>query len=92
MHSGVERPYPMDYDHPNGEKAKIDFVWGDPESMTPIGIIILIKYRESYVKLGESTGKWSTFGEAKARGFELAFQLIGLYVGISNVLDFADAM
>jgi hypothetical protein len=92
MHLGVERPYPMDYDHPNGEKAKIDFIWGDPKSMTPIGIIIFIKYGESDVKLGEATGRWPTFGEAKVRSLELAFQLVGFYVGISNVLGFVDAM
>lgn len=86
MHSDVERPYPVDYTHPTGEQAKIDFIWGDPKSMTPIGIIILIRYGESYVKLGEATGKWPTFGEANVRGIELAFQLVSLYVGLSGVL------
>ena len=58
----MERPYPVDYTHPTGEEAKIDFIWSDPPSMTPVGIIIWLKDGESYVKLGEAIGKWDFQG------------------------------
>lgn len=76
----------MDYTHPTGEEAKIDFIWSDPQSITPVGIIIWLKDGESYVKLGEATGKWESFREAKSRGIELAFKLISLYVGLTHAL------
>ena len=47
MHSDAARPYPVDYIHPTGEQAKIDFVWGDPKSVAPIGIVIWVKDGES---------------------------------------------
>ena len=57
MHVVVERLYPIDYVHPNGEKTKIDFIWGDPKSMSPVGITIWIKDENGYVKLGEEIGE-----------------------------------
>lgn len=74
MHSNIERPYPVDYLHPNGDKAKIDFIWGDPNSMSPVGITIWIKDDNGYAKLGEEIGEWPTFGDAVRRGTDLAFR------------------
>jgi hypothetical protein len=73
MHLVVERPYPVDYIHPNGEQAKIDFIWGDPKSMAPIGITIWLRAGNDSVKLGEEMGEWRTFGEALRHGINLAF-------------------
>jgi hypothetical protein len=74
MHSNVERPYPVEYLHPNGDKAKIDFIWGDPNSMSPVGITIWIEDENGYAKLGDEIGEWPTFGDAMLRGTDLAFR------------------
>ncbi|VVO36114.1 hypothetical protein [Pseudomonas fluorescens] len=74
MHSNIERPYPVEYLHPNGDKAKIGFIWGDPDSTSPVGIIIWIKDENGYAKLGEEVGEWPTFGDAMRRGTDLAFR------------------
>lgn len=74
MHLGVERPHSVDYIHPNGEKAKIDFIWGDPKSMSPVGITIWIKDVNGYAKLGEEIGEWPTFADAMRRGIDLAYR------------------
>ena len=77
MHLVVERPYPVDYIHPNGEQAKIDFIWGDPKSMSPIGITIWLKAGKDWVKLGEEMGEWCTYGEALRFGIAIANQWLG---------------
>lgn len=74
MHLGVERPHPVDYIHPNGEVAKIDFIWGDSENMSPIGITIWLKDENGYAKLGEEIGEWPTFADAMRRGIDLAYR------------------
>lgn len=77
MHLVVERPYPVDYIHPNGEQAKIDFIWGDPKSMAPIGITIWLDAGSERVKLGEDMGEWNTFDEARRHGIALATKWLG---------------
>lgn len=72
MHSIVERPYPFDFIHPNGEVAKIDFIWGHPLNMAPIGITISQTNGEKEVRIGEEVGNWLTFGEARSRAVVLA--------------------
>jgi hypothetical protein len=58
MHSIVERPYPISFTHPNGEVAKIDFIWQTS------GMALN--------KIGEEGGNWLTFAEARARALVLA--------------------
>jgi hypothetical protein len=77
MHLVVERPYPVDYIHPNGSQAMIDFIWGDPKNLSPIGITIWLKTGEDRVKLGEEMGEWRTYGEALRFGIALANQWLG---------------
>lgn len=72
MHSIVERPYPISFTHPNGEVAKIDFIWGSPLSMAPIGITIWQTSGVAMNKIGEEGGNWLTFAEARARALVLA--------------------
>ncbi|MGS0737258.1 hypothetical protein ACVBEG_11940 [Pseudomonas sp. GG8] len=91
MHSDAARPYPVDYIHPTGEQARIDFTWGAPQKVAPIGIIIWVKDGEGYAKLGETTGEWQTFRDAKLHGIELASKLISLYAGLSDVLGWVEA-
>lgn len=76
MYLVTDRTGPVDYVHPNGERATIDFLWGEPTSSAPIGIVILLKDGEKPIKLGEEIGTWSTFGEARRRGIELATRWI----------------
>jgi hypothetical protein len=72
MHRVVERPYPADYEHPSGVRARIDFVWGEPDSSIPVAISIWLNTGASFLKLGEESGTWESFGEARRRGIELA--------------------
>ncbi|UVJ46361.1 hypothetical protein NVV94_13000 [Pseudomonas sp. LS1212] len=72
MHVVMDRPLPVDYVHPSGEQAKIDFIWGEPNNAVPVVISIWLKTGETYVKLGMESDTWNTFGEARQRGIELA--------------------
>jgi hypothetical protein len=77
MDSATERPYPVDYVHPNGRKATIDFIWGEPDSSTPRVIIVWLNECGRYVRVGGESGTWKTFGDARRCGIELAARLLG---------------
>lgn len=77
MHLVVERPYPVDYIHPNGVQAKIDFIWGDPKNRSPVGIVIWLKEGDERVKLGEELGEWNSYGDALRFGIALASACLG---------------
>lgn len=76
MRLATNRPGPVDYVHSSGEQATIDFFWGEASNAAPIGIVILLQGRDKPIKLGEEIGTWSTFGEARRRGIELAIRWI----------------
>ncbi|WP_223458239.1 MULTISPECIES: hypothetical protein [unclassified Pseudomonas] len=76
MYLVVERPYPVDYVHPNGKQAKIDFMWGEASNSAPLSLTVWLKDGESFVRLGEESGIWKTFGDARRRGIELAVKLL----------------
>lgn len=76
MYSGDERPLPVDFIHPNGGRARIEFTWGDPKKNVPTEISVWIKVGESYVKLGKKSCEWNTFREAKIYGTDLALKYL----------------
>lgn len=77
MHLVVERPYPVEYIHPNGVQATIDFMWGDPRNRSPVGIVIWLKKGKEQVKLGEELGEWNSYGDALRFGIALASIYLG---------------
>jgi len=74
MHLAVKRPRAIDYLHPNGQEAKIDFMWGDEKSLCPTGITIWLRVGPRYINLGNEFGRWSTYGEATRYGISLAYE------------------
>jgi hypothetical protein len=77
MHSTVERPYPFTFNHPNGEIATIDFIWGHPLNMAPVGITIWQTNGDKRVRIGEEVGSWLTFADARSRALVLAARWLG---------------
>ncbi len=67
-----ERPYPVNYVHPNGNRAKIDFIWGAQNNPAPVGVCVWGKDGNEHVLLSKEDWPWSTFDEAMMRGIRLA--------------------
>lgn len=68
----VERPYPVDYVHPNGRRAKIDFIWGKPDNPAPVGLRVWGRDGSNDVLLAKESWPWKSFDEAMRRGIRLA--------------------
>jgi hypothetical protein len=46
-----ERPYPVNYVHPNGNRAKIDFIWGEQNNPAPVGLCVWGKDGDEHILL-----------------------------------------
>ncbi|WP_166362504.1 hypothetical protein [Pseudomonas akapageensis] len=68
----VERPYPVDFVHPNGKRAKIDFIWGMPDNPAPVGIRVWGREGHDDILLARESWSWKSFDEALRRGIRLA--------------------
>lgn len=68
MHLVVDRPRPINYVHPNGGEAVIDFAWGADTDSVPVEVMVRVCGQIVRAK----TGHWSNFGEARRCGFDLA--------------------
>ncbi|MDR7109242.1 hypothetical protein [Pseudomonas frederiksbergensis] len=73
----TEMPHPVDYVHPNGRKATIDFIWGERGSSTQRVIIVWLNECGRYTRIGEEFGVWITFDDARKCGIDLAAKLLG---------------
>lgn len=68
----VDRPYPVDYVHPNGTEAKIDFIWGRSDDDVPVGVRVWVKDGADELQLVREHGSWKSYEEARRYGMELA--------------------
>lgn len=67
-----ERPYPVNYVHPNGNRAKIDFIWGEQNNPAPVGLCVWGKDGDEHILLSQENWQWGTFDDAMMRGIRLA--------------------
>lgn len=68
----AERPYPVDYVHSNGKRAKIDFIWGKPDNPTPTGLRVWGRDGGGDILLAKEIWPWKSFDEAMRHGIGLA--------------------
>lgn len=72
----VDRPQPINYVHPNGREAMIDFEWGDSGDPIPKGLRITVKYSEDNVQNLHEKAIYKSFEDAKSQGVKLATNMI----------------
>ncbi|MNB98847.1 hypothetical protein D3C76_344920 [compost metagenome] len=70
-----DRPYPMEYIHPNGMTAKIQYRWGEGDPTFPIGLRIELDLK-SYRQVLEETATYCNLDELKSHSLRLAKELI----------------
>lgn len=70
------RPYAVNYVHPNGREAMIDFEWGDPDDPIPKGLRISVKYSEDNIQNLHEKALYKSFDDAKSQGLKLAANMI----------------
>ena len=74
----------INYVHPDGVKAKIDFIWGAKVDPVPKGLRITIKFAGKKIHILQDEAVYSSFEEAKKQGIKLAarvFDLLGEPLG-----------
>lgn len=79
MSAMVDRPYPVDYVHPNGSKARVDFIWGRPSDDIPVGVRVWVQDGDDDLQLVKEFGNWSSFEEARKFGIDLATKWCGKF-------------
>ncbi|VVO29565.1 hypothetical protein [Pseudomonas fluorescens] len=72
----VDRPQPVNYQHPNGREATIDFEWADSGNPIPTGLRITVKHSADYVQNLHEVAKYKSFDDAKNQGIKLAKNMI----------------
>jgi hypothetical protein len=72
----VDRPHPVNYRHPTGREATIDFEWGDPGDPIPKGLRITLKHSADYVQNLHEVAIYKSFDDAKNQGIKLAENMI----------------
>lgn len=75
MQSFEVRPSPMEYVHPNGMRAKIEYRWGEGDPTFPIGLRIELNLK-SYSQVLEETALYYDLDELKSHSLRLAKELI----------------
>ncbi|MEE5120416.1 hypothetical protein V2K50_11235 [Pseudomonas alliivorans] len=75
----VDRPYPVDYVHPNGKEAKVDFIWGRSNDDVPVGVRVWVQDGDDDLLLVKEAGNWSSFEEARQFGIDLAMKWFGKF-------------
>lgn len=68
----MERTNAVDYVHPNGKRAKINFIWGKPSNPAPVALRVWGREGENDILLAKENWPWSSFDEALRRGVGLA--------------------
>ena len=72
----VDRPHSINYVHPNGREAMIDFEWGDPDDPIPEGLRITVKYAEDNIHNLHEKALYKSVEDAKKQGIKLATNMI----------------
>jgi hypothetical protein len=72
----VDRPHPIDYVHPDGREAMIDFEWGDSGDPIPKGLRITVKYAEDNIHNFHEKAIYKSFEDARKQGIKLATNMI----------------
>ena len=72
----VDRPSPIDYIHPDGREAMIDFEWGDPADPIPKGLRITVKYAVDNIHNFHEKAIYKSFEDARKQGVKLATTMI----------------
>lgn len=74
MNMPVDRPCPVDYIHPDGTKAKIDFQWGAADNPIPRGI--RVTFDDPDLPGIHEEEVYASYEEARARGIKMTIEWI----------------
>lgn len=76
MRARVEQVSTVDYVHPDGVTAKIDFIWGAADDPVPKGLRITVKLADRKIHILREKAVYRSFDEAKKQGIKLAAGVI----------------
>ena len=72
----VDREWPVDYEHPDGTKAKIDFGWGADSDPVPRELRIEVLTTDGMLHRFDEKAIWNSFAAAVQRGKEIVDQFV----------------
>ncbi|WP_129444674.1 hypothetical protein [Pseudomonas sp. ACM7] len=81
MSNSVERERPIDWHGPEGEKARIVFVWGHDDHPMPIGLRITVTLSDGQTQTLNEQTNYKSFLEARDRGITMAKDAMNIMSG-----------